>query len=507
MSSRAQKLLLEAKRRNAFTAAVDATSAGLFKQQRAAFDSKSKRVVLKAGRRSGKTQTVLPIVLRAAARFPGSLIPVLERTLACNAAKAFWKNLQAFDSKYELGIEFRHTVKEATLPNGTRIQVYGVDTLELADKLRGEGFPIAVVDEAGTFRSHVLEYLISEAVNPGLMDYDGQLYLAGTPAPRREGYWFDRCHDESYEQHHWTVLDNTEYGQLPYQRSLAWRQEALKELILAEGFLEPKEKWLDVDPATVIAACQHPKFLREYMGLWIDHVEELMYEFHPDRNIIHRLPEAEYSRPWRYGMGIDLGYNDPTAFTITATRERDPYVYVVESMERREMIPSTIAAQIERYKMAYGYFHFIVGDTGGSGKLAVEEMNRKYGCGIIPAQKTAKLVYVDHLNGDFRTGRVQVVKSTNEDLISNLWALPWNDKHTDAHTDFDDHLPDSLLYNHRQWNVARVGWEFEAPVIGSPKWVAAMEELEEVRGDDLQRQLETFERAEESFDFDLDYGD
>lgn len=492
MTIKAQQLLAEAQRRNQFIAAVEATSKGLFAQQKAAYDSKAKRIVLKAGRRSGKTQTVLPIALRAAARFPGSIIPVLERTLACNAAKAFWKNLQAFDAKYKLGIEFRHTVKEAIMPNGSRIQIFGVDTLELADKLRGEGFPVIIVDEAGTFRSHVLEYLISEAVRAGLMDYDGQLYLAGTPSQRRTGYWFERCHDPEYEQHHWTVLNNIEYGQMPYQKSLKWRQEALKELILSEGFL-PRADWDTADPEAVIAACDHPKFLREYMGLWVDHVEELMYEFHPDRNVLDRLPATDAKHPWRYGLGIDLGYNDPTAFTVTATREDDPYIYVVESMERREMIPSTIAAQIDRYKMAYGYFNFIVGDTGGSGKLAVEEMNRKYGCGIIPAQKTAKLVYVDHLNGDLRTGKLKIIKSTNADLIEDLFMLPWNEEKTDAHEDADDHLPDSLLYNHRQWNTARVGWDFEPPEVGSEKWVAMMLEEEEVVGDKLQYALEVHE--------------
>lgn len=497
VSVQAKRLLAEAQRRNKFAVAAEASSRTLFAQQRAVYDSRAKRVVLKPGRRAGKTRTILPIALRAAARFPGSIIPVLERTLACNAAKAFWKNLQAFNDAHDLGIEFRHTIKDATLPNGSHIQIYGVDTLELADKLRGEAFPIWVVDEAGTFRPHVLEYLVDECLSPGTMDYDGQGYLVGTPSQRKEGYWYERCHDPEWEQHHWTLLDNIEYGQMPYQKSRAWREEALKEEILAKGFL-PREPWAAADAMAVIEACDHPKFRREFMGEWIDHIEDLMYEYHPDRNLTDRLPITDHRHPWRYGLSIDLGFNDPTAFVITGTREGDPYIYVIESMEHEHMIPSQIAAQIERYRMSYGYFQFIVADTGGGGKMAVEEMNRKYGCGIIPAQKTAKMVFVEHLNGDFRTGRLQLVKSTNQELAACLYMLPLNEAGDDAHPDYSDHLPDALLYGHRQWNVARVGWEsgYEPPTPGSPRWVEAQIEAEEAHGDRLAAATDP---AEEDF--------
>ena len=486
----AKKLLAEARRRNRFAEVAASSANTLFAQQRAVFDSGSKRIVLKPGRRAGKTRTVLPIALRAAARFPGSIIPVLERTLACNSAKTFWKNLQAFNDANNLGIEFRHTVKDAILPNGSHIQIFGVDTLELADKLRGEKFPVWIVDEAGTFRPFVLEYLVDECLSPGTMDYDGQGYLVGTPSRRKEGYWFERCHDPEWEQHHWTMLDNIEYGELPYQKSREWREGAMKEEILAKGFL-PRAEWNDRPAHEVVKACQHPTFLREYMGIWIDFAEDLMYEYDPARNVIDRLPVPDPKKPWRYGLSIDLGFNDPTAFVITATREDDPYIYVVESQEQVHMIPSQIAAQIERYKMAYGYFNFIVADTGGGGKMAVEEMNRKYGLNILPAQKTAKMVYVEHLNGDFRTGRVQLVNSTNQELTSGLYMLPLNEEKTDADPDYADHLPDALLYGHRQWNVARVGWEgqFEPPTRGSALWLAQREEEEEQLADRLAEKI------------------
>ncbi len=491
----AKALLREAARRDRFMGAVEEAARGLFDRQRAAYNSTAKRIVLKAGRRSGKTQTALPIALRAAAKFPGAVVPVFERTLGCAAAQAFWKALISFDAQHKLGIEFRHTVKEAIMPNRARVQLFGVDTLELADKARGEPYPVAIADELGTFRSFVAQYLVEEVLTASMIDYDGSIVLIGTPGPRKDiaDYWYRVNHNvgedgtpmmHGWEQHHWTLLDNPELGKQEYQRSREWREEYLKQLIFQNGWADPK--YVDLPAANVINLCDHPKFRRELMGEWVDNFGDRVYEFKPGLNSLPQLPPTTVQRPWRYGLSIDLGFNDPTAFVVTATRERDPNIYVVESLERPHLIPSSIATQIERMQLHYGRFRFIVADTGGGGKMAVEEMNTKFGLGIIAANKTSKLVYIDHLNGEFLTGRLQIVRPTNHELMNDLSVLPWNDKRTDVDERYDDHLPDALLYGFRQWNVMRAGLgEFDPPSPGSAEWFRRMEELEEQHADEL----------------------
>ncbi len=475
---RSKALLQESARRNKFADAVDEAATRLFPQQRAIYESKAKRVLLKAGRRSGKTYTAQSVVTRAGSRNPGAVVPVCQRTLTCAAARTFWSALIAFDAEFKLGMEFRHTAKEAILPNNARIQMFGVDTLELADKLRGEPYPVVFIDECGTYRSHVLKYLVDDVLTPSMIDYDGAIYSGGTPGLVKKGTWYEMCHASAWEQHHWTLLDNPELGKKAYQRTLEWRREWLKDYILSKEWL-PSSEWKDRAPEDVIAACKHPTFLREYLGQWVDSSGDQMYEFGP-RNILSRLPAADPKRPWRYGLGIDLGYEDPTAFVVSATRPNDPLIYGVMSYAESKLIPSTIAAHIDRLKTQFGRFSFVVGDTGGAGKLAVEEMNQKYGTNILPAQKTGKRVFVEHVNGEMRSGRIVLVESGNQALIEDLYNLPWNEDKTDAAENHADHIPDALLYSARQWLNTRVGWgEREAARPGSEEWLRLQREEEE----------------------------
>lgn len=512
MSLKGTQLLKETARRDAFTKGVGKMADDLFDLQRKVYDSKAKRIHLGPGRRGGKTTVAPAVVLRAAAKFPRTLIPVCQRALTTAATSTFWREMQEANDRYDLGMTFRHTVKEATCPNGARVQLFGVDTLELADKLRGEAYPAVFVDECGTYRSHVLEFLIDDVLKAAFADYDGVLYTAGTPGPKRDkkSYWYRVSQGDlaaAYEHHHWTCLENPELGKQKYQRSRAWREKWLSEQCIISGWMggdiSPNGKvWADEPPAYVIAECKHPKFLREFMGQWVDSFTDAFYEY-TEGCLIGALPETNDARPWRYGLSIDLGYNDPTAFVVTATRAQDPRVYVIESFQKTGMIPSTIAVQIARYQMAYGTFHFIVADTGGGGKMAVEEMNAKYQLAIQAAKKPGKMVYREHVNGDFRTGAIAIVRATNEDLIADLAALRLNDQQSDAHPDDADHLPDAFLYGHRHWTEWSRGLEGlgileqDAPKPFSAEWWRLQDVLEEQRAERISAELQKTDEDEE----------
>src|SRR5262245_2066963 len=163
--------------------------ASLFPAQRAFVLSPAKRKENHAGRRSGKTNALVPGALRIAHKYPGCTIPVFERTLTCTAAEAFWKLLQEFDDKFKLGIKFHHTLKPATLPNESNVSLLGADTIEAADKHRGDKHPLVIVDEAGTYRSKVLEYLLTDVAEPATMDLDGEIWVVGTPGLVPAGAW------------------------------------------------------------------------------------------------------------------------------------------------------------------------------------------------------------------------------------------------------------------------------------------------------------------------------
>lgn len=458
----------------------------MFPRQLEFANSPAKRKVIYCGRRSGKTHGVTGVAIDAAARFPGLVIPVFERTLTCMAANTFWKSLIDFDSTHKLGIDFHHTLKTATMPNGAVIALLGSDTIEAADKHRGGKHPVGIVDEAGTFRGKVLDYLLTDVLEPATIDHDGTIIVSGTPGIDPAGAWFRLCHNAEWERHHWTLLDNPRLGpaELDDGARLRWRQDWLRRL-------RARRNWTE---ATA-------RYLREYMGQWSHDTSDRMFDFDRDRNCISALP---VSSDWQYILAMDLGYDDPCAFVVFALRPVDPCLYVVESYEQSGLIPSKVAAHVERLRARYP-FMVMVADTGGYGKGVVEEMRQTFSLPIEAAKKTEKRVFTEHVSGELQTGRIKVVAGANRELIDDLISLPRDEDREDEEqqevaddeaapetrgSKYRDHLPDAFRYGAREGLRYLGGRGFgdrDAPDPGSDAWYKAQEqELEDAADADYR---------------------
>lgn len=424
----------ELARRKRFSKAVDSLVSGLFPLQRNLYESEHPRKSCRTGRRGGKSHTLGACIFAAGERYPGETIPVFYRTLTSQAAGMMWRLLLEFNEKFQLGGKPHHTLKRLPLPNGAEIVLLGADTIDGADKHRGNRFPAAFIDEAGTYRPHILEYLLLEVIEPALSDFGGPMTMAGTPGLLCRGPFYDSHKSEHWEDHRWTYLDNPilplDRPEMTDLERAAFRHQYLEELKARNG-------WDD----------NHPKFRREWLGEWVDNAGSQAYRYQESRNCISLddLPAGG----WRYVLGIDLGFNDPTAFVVLGTHREDGRIFVIESYEQAGLIPSAVAAHVERLRARYRFMS-IVADTGGYGKGPVEEMRRRYHIPVKAAQKRDKLAFMEFLNGDFQTGTLQVVKETNEDLITDLQNLPMNDDGSDVAEGYADHLPDALLYGHRE---------------------------------------------------------
>lgn len=470
-SRRAATLLEERQRREAFPRAVDSFLSGLFPEQRAFVDHPAKRKLNHAGRRSGKTHALTGRALKGARDFPGETIPVFERTLTCQAAQTFWTGLITVDKEFGLGIDFHHTFKTATFRNGAVVQLMGADTLEACDKARGGKYPVAFVDEAGTFRSKVLEYLISECLEPSSIDFDGEIVVSGTPNSTMSGWFYEQAQwgrDRGWEVFHSTLIDNPTLGPVeltdPDDRR-RWRIEWLAALRTRHGWTE----------AT-------PRYVREYLGRWAVTGDDFVYAFDRQSNVISSLPAAPDSA-WTYGLSIDIGFTDPTAFVVWGRIDGESTNYVLESYEQTQLIPSAVAAHVERLRDRYP-FRTIVCDTGGMGKVVAEEMKQRFGIPIKAAAKRDKLAYIEFTNGELRCGRVKVLRHANQALIDDLCQLAWNDDRTDASSGSRDHLPDAFLYGEREisaWADTGLG-EADGPTPFSLAWWRQHE-------DDMEAQL------------------
>lgn len=463
--------------------AIAALESSLFGPQRAFVFDTAKRVMSDSGRRSGKTWGLGARILRVADGHPGETIPVFERTATAESARVLWKTLQTINETYNLGASFHNSRLVCTLPNRAEVAILGADTQEAADKARGGRYPAAFVDEAGTFRHHILKYLLDEVLEPALLDFGGSLTLTGTPTPRRQGAFWEAKGNSEYSVHSWTFLDNLalpvgkEREGLDEAGCLAWRINQLQQTL----------KRLNAPEWRGIVAAMPAHIQREWFGHWAEDDSQLIYKVarlnycEPDGGPV-KTPNL--ARPgWHYLIGVDVGWNDPCAFVVVAWRRDEPDLWVLESFQEQHLLTDAIAANLDRLRARYPNAPIVMDAGGHGGKLVEQTMVRKYGLRVEAAKKRGKWDRIAFLNSDFVSGRIRIVQQLNRDLIADLLQLrnappaPDGTVPDKEHPADDNHLPDALLYAATAVYGIRRGFpDGDAPEAGSPAWAKVLEQ-------------------------------
>lgn len=473
-------LKAERAKRGRLPKVLRAMEGSLFPAQAKVLRSTSRKKAIAAGRRGGKTDVLSKLALRYAIKNPGETIPVLEKTLTSQASAAIWRMLRDLDGLYGIGCDFNEVMKVCTLPTGGNVSLIGVDTAAAADKVRGGKYPAVFVDEFGTIRPTIGAFLLDEVVEPALLDFGGDLILAGTPNLSRKGPFWEAFSGarKGYKAFNWDSRDNTALPlnkpEWTEEQRAAYRQRALEQIMEEHGWT-----W------------DSPQFVREYLGQWSEVTGCGVFEYTPDRNDIPRLA----TDGWTLFLAADLGFTDATAFVVWGRREGDRTSYVVHSEEHQGMTPHDFGARTKQLIERFGDFQAMVADTGGLGKAYVEQARQTFDLIFEPADKRGKLAHIKFLNGDLRTGRVRIMEG-NAALCENLLELPWNDDSDDYADNFDDHLPDAMLYGHH-FVTAWVRDRPEAalpPVVGTPEWVHAQERY-------IETALESELDGEDELDF------
>src|SRR5205823_856630 len=191
-------------------------------------------------------------------------------------------------------------------------------------------------------------------------DYRGTICLIGMPGNLKKGLFFELTQGQDpgvagtwskigWSGHRWSALDN------PYIR----------------------ENWLD-EIADLRAANprieETPLFQQHYLGRWVIDDSKLVYRYQPGRNDFTGLPELRDTR-WHYVLGVDLGYTDPTAFSLCAYHDHDRTLYVLEAEKQAGLDVTEVAQRIRGYQARYEIDTVIIDN---SNKQAVEEMRRRH---------------------------------------------------------------------------------------------------------------------------------
>lgn len=455
--SRAIALLKEAQRRKAQD--PETYLSDLFPEQRKFVEDPSRHKAALCSRRAGKTHAAVVSLILAAQDHPGVTVLYLALTRE-SAKKLAWKPLIAFNDQYQLGLKFQHSELEATLPNGSIIKVAGADDVRRVERLRGDKYKLAIIDESQSFRPSILAYLRKDILRLSLVDYRGTLILMGTPGPAPTGLFYDVTtgSEGGWSVHRWTIFDNPF---IPHA---------------AEEFEEEKRqnRWNE----------DHPTLQREWLGRWVRDLGSLVYPYSPERNRIDRLPSYT-SGEWRHALGIDFGVTNATAFVVVAWHENDPTLYIVESESKTGVIPSEAAEIVKDYQRRYD-FSRIVGDIGGLGKAFSEEMRRRHAIPVQPAQKADKRGFQELMGGDLTSGLIKVIGPKNQTLIDEWQTIQWTADRSKEDDRYSNHAADAALY---VWREAK-HYTAEIPV---PPRTSPLSE-DEIRAEIVRKEQEALER-------------
>ena len=416
----------------------------LFEHQRAFISDPANFKTALCSRRAGKTYASCYYLVETAFKYPESLSAYIGLTRS-SAKRLMWMELKRANRKYHIGMSFNNSELICTMPNGSQIVLTGANDEADIDKLRGSAYRLVILDEAASFGPH-METLVEEVLEPALIDHNGVLAMIGTPNAACAGMFFKATTDPrfGYSNHSWTILENPH---IPH----------------ADEWLKKRMKQKNWDE-------EHPVYLREWRGQWIRSDDSLIYKFKDERNLYDHLPEHEHD--FDYILGVDLGYEDATAFVIGAYSRDLPHFYVVDCFKQSKMLPSEIAERIGAYSEQYN-FTSIVADTGGLGKSIVEEFKQRWALPIRAAEKKNKASYIELMNSDLASGFVRV--QADSQLLEEWRLLQWDEDRKKDDGRFENHLSDACLYAWRESKHFTYSAEVLPPTVGSPEYYKQVE--------------------------------
>lgn len=365
-------------------------------------------------RRAGKSNGVGRCLFKEAYAYPGCSTLYLALTRQ-SAKNIMWKDvIKTINRDLRLGGTPNEAELTFHLPNGSQLMFAGADaTRQEMEKYLGGKYRCVIVDEAGSFRQE-LRKLIYENLEPAVSDYDGWVGMIGTATEITNGLFFDVTTgvEPGWSVHKWMTTDN------PYMR-----EKWLKRIALLK----------ETNPRVI----ETPAFRRMYLNEWVIDTNSLCYKFNSDRNEIELVPDDD---PMTYVLGIDLGFEDSSAFVISAFNEFDRNLYFVETYKRSGMIISDVVVRIQYYIDKYKPIACVIDNAS---KQSVEEMKQRYHLPLIAADKHGKPEFIEIMNSEFIQGYIKLVMPACSELATEYGALIWDEKKRpkrEEHPNCDNHL-------------------------------------------------------------------
>jgi hypothetical protein len=396
------------------------------------------------------------------------------------AKRIFWKDvLKKIDRQYALRIRFNETSLTATMRNGATIYIGAADAHEdEMRKLLGQKYRKIAIDEAQDW--HIdLEELVFHTLKPACADLHGSIELLGTPGKVNRGLFHDITPSSvqagiageksegsaGWSVHCWDTHSNTsvmdaaacKVPDCGHTMREHWSQE-IAQLVAMKPGIE-----------------QTPWFRRNYKGEKVIEDEALVYRYQAGRNDFNgNLPNIDGPGFWHYVLGIDLGYEDPSAFILWAFHDSDPNLYGLEAFKKSGMDITAAALHAKSYRRGRTLEAMVI---DGSNKQAVVEMSNRHELHeLVAADKTGKPDFIELMNADYIMGRIKLGPKCAA-LKAEYSQLIWNDKKVNGivkkreeHPACENHAADGGLYGWRYSYQYLSKIPSKKPAKGSEEW-------------------------------------
>lgn len=375
-------------------------------------------------RRAAKSYTGGLYLVQEAINTPGA--NCLYVALTRDSAKGIiWKDiLKDLNYRLSLNAKFNETALTMTLPNGSIIWVTGADSDESEmNKLLGKKYRLAILDEASMFSIDMYQ-LVYGILKPATADNRGTICLLGTSSNITRGLFYDITtgKEPGWSLHTWTAHDNPHVAK-------QWQEE------------------LDDIKTNRPLFMKTALFQQWYLNKWVIDEDAKVYKFDRQRNCTPFLPRDLDG--WHHILGVDLGHSpDPSAFVVGAYHELSPYLFFIHAEKHLKMDVTDVANKIKQLDKTYAFEVKVIDNAN---KQAVAELNNRHGLTMIPADKTAKVDFINLMNTDFIQQKLQALPATSE-LQAEWESLVWetdNGKVKEPrkeHSALPNHLTDAGLY-------------------------------------------------------------
>lgn len=439
----------------------------------------SRRIAALCGRGGGKTTGGFVRLLRRMLTTPGARCCFIATTRQ-HASELIWERLKEVCAKAHIAGRFQETALKLTLPrNNAQLRLVGADDMKEIGKLRGLPFHEVGIDEGSVHKPQIMDHLIYRIIAPRLGDYNGCLWMIGTPE-HMQGPFYDATRNGSEISRLYSERDRPEYE--------GWNGWSLHKWGLRDG--APHVKAMDnlwkealIEKEANGWSDDHPVWRREYLGEWAADNTDRVYRYVPHdpdtgEPFNQWAPElwpgfggdgamfAKMRGPeWSYVYAMDFGWSDAFALGVFAFKEGERKLYHCGEVVRKEMYARKIAELLigEELDASHPSPNSIIGRTGwpigmvadrqSGGDAIMTELRRVYGINLEPADKKNKHDSIELANGDFIDGRLVVMKGSvlEQQCLELQWDVDEYGKLRERR-DMPNDAADCMIYARRKAN-------------------------------------------------------